>query len=433
MYLFIYRSYGPVYYVVMAVIAAQILVSQVSLIRRGWRSPRRRGPLLVACYVLLLVYGVGYALRWPPAWESDMTITVGLFLLLVMEVILRTGLVPVNRGYRQLFAASTLVLRIKDHVGRTIVSTRSGSNALQAGTGSADSPHGESCDATGPPRDGQTSDGLFDDHLCADHSADHLIHTRPIRGGSIVWEEDISDLNRLDEQLCRSAEQLRATNLILAQRGEITKRRLQAQETDRIFTSLEAETASKTKQLEQVILSMAPDDPTAAAQRAGLTAVLLCYIKRRCNFYFLQETSQTITTTDLAIYLEELAGLSSQAGIRVLITCNATDRLSNTGGARRLSFDQAIAIYDMFYAAWSLLSQAEDPAMVTHLIQKPDHCELRLLLPVGQADVTWDQSLLDRVVAVGGRLSVKDLDDMMSLIVALPTQPITDTAAVAHG
>ena len=94
------------------------------MLRKSRRATGNMSALvLVGFYALLLAYSAGYILRIPLVWESDMSITVGIFVLLFFEACIRIGLVSMNSGYRHFFAQSPQKLRIMDATGRTALSS----------------------------------------------------------------------------------------------------------------------------------------------------------------------------------------------------------------------------------------------------------------------------------------------------------------------
>lgn len=121
---------------------------------------------------------------------GDMTVAFCLLFAGLLESCLQTGLIPTNTGYEALFQASSVGMRITDGEG----TVRYASDAA--------SPLSEEdlrrVEAAGSLLEGTT-----------------LRKARAIRGGYILWEEDVSELTRVKEELESAREELRDRNDIL--------------------------------------------------------------------------------------------------------------------------------------------------------------------------------------------------------------------------
>ncbi|WP_443716775.1 hypothetical protein, partial [Ruminococcus sp.] len=108
-----------------------------------------------------------------------------------------------------------------------------------------------------------------------------LLFSKKISGGYVVWQDDISQLNKMYSNTKTTVEKLRATNALIRKEEKARRKYLQNEEKIDICNSLESEISDKLK-----LLSLLPEKMKNQSNNSLLTvkaALLLCYIKRRCN------------------------------------------------------------------------------------------------------------------------------------------------------
>ena len=176
-----------------------------NLLRKGHRSHSRRGRILPLLFCGgLLVYLAAYIKRVPLAWESDLTVNICILSVLFFEAVLHTGMIPVNIQYQRLFTSAPISLTLLDEDGRTVLSspgTRPISRSIWKRLHT---------DIQQP--------------LLRDR--DTQFHAVPIRGGMAVWQEDLSQINRLRREIQDVQTRLEAANALLREEGEVKKRLL---------------------------------------------------------------------------------------------------------------------------------------------------------------------------------------------------------------
>ena len=369
-------SYGPIYYLVFAVIFAEILLSQVMLLRKSRQTVGNAGVfLLLGFYLLLMAYSVGYALRVSIVWETDMTITVGIFVLLFFETAIRMGLVPMNTGYRHFFAQSPQKLRITDFAGETVLS---------------------SVDAE--PLDRRTVLCLLAGDGPVPYGSDRLLYGNPISGGMVVWQEDMSSLNRLQRRLELSVEQLHAANALLVREEEVRGKLAAAKARTALFAGLEREIRHHLRQLSALLLATPEDEETRKPYLARV-AMLVCYIKRRCNLFFPMQEDVGTADIELAVYLDELAEFAGFAGLKAICVCKLDCPIS----LRRVTL-----MYDLFYAVLSRMPACGGESAFLQVMEEEDEIVIKLLLDES-GSVAAEPSFAAQLEAADGRLLVKEL------------------------
>jgi len=315
-------SYGFLYYIIMAVLVAELVIGIVLMFVRIKHSPRRFGVVFPLLFVAaLVVYCVGYSLRAPVFYESDMTLVICILALLFLEVCLRAGQIPVNMHYRELFKNAGMNLQITDGGGNIIIASNS-AKPPEAGQwellkGSA-----------GPVR--------IDENT--------LLFKNEISGGYAVWQEDISFVNRLKNEIAESIREIEAANVLLAGEARSKEQRARSLVLAEFYDLYEKEISSHEERLAELLES----------ENLKGAALLSCYIKRKSYFLYIgMEGRETLSMNELVVYIDEMAELARLAGIKCLAYCGLT-------GEAGLS--EAMLFYD-FWAAlleWAAINDVKE-------------------------------------------------------------------------
>jgi len=246
-------TYGPVYYAAIVTIFLQLLIMQVIIMYKNRKSPQKsRFAFPIIFYGLIGVYCVGYILRVPLIWETDSTMVNSLFTVFFAEACIRSGLIPVNTKYRPLFERSPLNMKITDSSGNVIMESM--------------------------------ASAYFSREDAASVSEENiLIYQGDITSGRVVWQENISSLNRLQCDIMETNERLRAANEILAEEERIKSKLAATEAKAELFSELEAEIHSRTLELFRKVAELSQNGDYKL-HIASIT-LLLCYIKRRCILF----------------------------------------------------------------------------------------------------------------------------------------------------
>ena len=380
-------TYGPVYFAAVGMMALQVLAAQGILIYKTMRSPRRQlvfVPLLII--LLFFVYGIGYALRVPLAFQSDITITTCVFCLLFVEACLRTGLVPVNTKYTALFRYSPLRMQIVDREGVCRLSSAFASPV--------------------PP--GAVQRLLAGENPLAQDN-DTLLYGDPITGGSVLWQEDIRALNETYRETSALVERLQATNALLRQEAREKNKAAIFATRQQIMDELESELSEKAVQLPRMAeaLKQAPDRKAATAR----LTLLVCYIKRRCNLFFIAHDRGAMPAGELAVYFDELSDIAGYAGVTALTTFEPK---------QPLPMAESALLYEFFYTLLAWAAETGCPFVLTQLAVEGHALVLKAMPSKPGNPGGTDPALLRRVREVGGTLEYKRTEDAEGLWLTFP-------------
>ena len=352
------------YYVPMA--AAIVMM----LIKSGRNTHKKGVAFPIAFFVLIMLYGFGYSAKIPIARESDITMVTGLLTLLFFESAMRTGIIPVNKKYTALFAHSPLSMQITDSSGNVAYSSAS--------------------------------------DLRNENDENTLSLTSTITGVCVLWQEDISSLNRLHKDIEISVEKLKTANDLLAEEGKIKRAAQEEIAKTQLLTQLESEITDYMTKLSNMIdkLNSSPDHKETAR-----VALLLCYVKRRCNLFFLERETETLQADELTVYLDEMVEIASYSGVKIILTNELKTPLS----VRR-----ATIFYDFFYSVIDWAAKLSCAHILAYLGIEQESVVLRLF-PSEDADLFEIEKKLEAATtSAGGNFIIKDLDDAFSLSLSFP-------------
>ena len=381
-------SYGPGYILIYAWSFAAFAFAFFLLIRKSMRGTKKMGWILpVLAGTIMVTYTIGYALKWPIARDSEYTMTFCALVVLIMETTIHAGLIPANTQYRRLFTSSPLKMQILNQEGKSVLASPTASRL--------------------PP--------VLRVQLCAqpggavDWKDDALLLSRAIRGGTVVWEEDIRQINELRRKISASVERLQAANELLRSEGTVRRKKLDTDTRRELFDSLEGEVNERLDDLSEAIDNL-PRAVNRDRQLAYIT-LLLCHIKRRCNLFFLARENRDMAIGELSMYLDELAEFAGYAGITALVRCSPEGIVPIR--AATLCYDFAFLVL-----AWAV--EESRASVLGQLELREDGLEFRVLSSEGVETLYFPQSFRNAVGELGGKVTWRNLDEETGLYLNLP-------------
>ena len=308
-------SYGPVYFIVCLweLGCAAVTFALIGVKCRG-SAARRRIVLPLIPMALLIVYGVLYVLRaLPPIYINDITVMMGLLIIAVFEAFFRTGLIQSNTHYMELFQMSGLRAVITDEEYNVRLSSDEAAEFPVEIARRAEV-------APVPLGDGTR------------------LSSAPIRGGHTLWTEDVSEVNRLLDELRIVGKNLEGENALLRAENELREKKSRVDARNRLYDRMTKEVERPLATL-GALLREARSEPDRRDAALARIAALGAYLKRRGNMLLLGEESKEIPTAELFYSLRESADNMEAAGV----SCHCVSE-----GQGMLDTGTALALYDFF-------------------------------------------------------------------------------------
>ncbi|MCL2045277.1 MAG: hypothetical protein FWG88_02690 [Oscillospiraceae bacterium] len=382
-------AYGAGYKLILAATFLPLLPALWIMIKKGKSGLRNKGLFFLMGLILLLTaYTYGYINRIPIAWESDFTMTTGVFVLLMMETMIRIGMIPVNSKSKEMFSSSTLGMEIFDKSGQKVWSS---AFAMEFGKE-------------------LLTPALSSYPLPIHPDEDSLLFAAEITGGSVLWREDISELNLLHKEIEDSVKKLEASNAILSEEEQLF-REIEAQSSKTaLMDQLETEIAQHTQKL-SAMMEQLDTAPKRDKEMAQIT-MLLCYIKRRCSLFFMERETETIGINELDVYFNEMIEIAQYAGINIISTSFFDTELTIRLGT---------LMYDFFFNIIFWASRLDNMSIISTILSESSSLVLRLLMSDEGLEFQMDETLDRAIGLVGGIFVLKSIDeDTVSLSLSFP-------------
>lgn len=381
-------SYGPVYFMIYAFIFLIFVSAVVLLIVKSIRSPKKwRWILPFGSACLLVGYTVGYAAGCPAVRSGNYTLSFCVLSVFFMESALHTGLIPTNTQYRQLFAESPLALQILNLNGDTVLAGKMASSLP--------------CEVR--------KKFVGEKKVSIPWKKDSLLMGRKICGGTVVWEEDRTELNKLHNRTLATSKQLQAANRLLRQERAVRRQKLEIRSRTELFDSLENEIVERTEELSEAIDSLS--GTADHEEKIAYITLLLCHIKRRCNLFFLAKEGKQMPSGELTMYLDELCEFARYAGVTALFRCTLESSMN---------IRMAVFCYDFCYEilAWSV--RRSRASLLGELGRKGKEIEFRVLSSDCPEETLFSDNFLANIQKSGGTVFQKKLDEETGIYLRLP-------------
>lgn len=159
-----------------------------------------------------------------------------------------------------------------------------------------------------------------------------------IHGGYGYWTRDISQINRMSQEMEQLGDVVARENELLKAENEMEKQRLHLQEQNRLYDELEKNVRKQSEQLGQ-LLGALPEDESAFEHTMKYACILNVYIKRHANLQLLSRQNARICSEELWRSVTESLEYVQLYGIRANGLCQ---------GKGELSGEHALFAYELF-------------------------------------------------------------------------------------
>ena len=371
-------SYGWVYYIVMGwfiVMGFYFVVMMLVKSRVPGSRKLQKMPILIMTFAAL--FWIGYSMR---LYNCDLTVTDILIIVLLLESAIQSGLLPSNTNYQQLFDATTIPVQIVDWDYQ---------------------PHYVSAGAlpVSEMKMRQSESGTV-------HMGRSLLNSAPIYGGRVVWEDDITRLNDLQQQLQDAQEQLGEENTLLQAELDLKEQRAKTDEKNRLYDRIAEEVKPQLIKTDMLLQRIA-QEPENRKKLLAKTCVLGSYIKRRGNLLLLGEDAKKVSARELEYCIRE--SLENLRLGEVFTSLNA-----NCSG--QLSLENIVAAYDFFETVTERLLD-NMTAMLVNL--NCDNAGIRMNIQMGCTEEIVPKVLEDISHSYGSvTYEIMDEDLVINLIIS---------------
>lgn len=264
--------------------------------------------LPLSCVTITLIYCILYLLPLPFSVNDYLDFTTAFCLGTVgtWEALIFMGIIPTNRDYEWCFNHSTVRAQIVDVKGNI---------------------HYRSYEAR--PVVKSEFEVLRKTRLYKVDRDTELVMA-PIRGGFVVTERDIKEINRLMTRLFETQSYVRDVTDSLRASIEIEKRQKNAAEKNRLYDLTFSRVEKKVTLLESLIEEASKLSGEAFIKQLFLIDVIGVFIKRKSNLIILMETELSDYSGELKLCFKETFDNLKEGGIDGSFLFNSAEDMSNT-------------------------------------------------------------------------------------------------------
>lgn len=292
--------------------------------------------------------------------------------MLLLESSLEIGIIPSNRHYTRFFMESGISAAIIGNDGRPVYASR----AMEELT-----PDQVSALRQGPLMVGK----------------DTRLSAREISGGMVVWSDDLTPINRLNDHLTEIRDRLSEENDLLAAENELKAQQASVAETSRLYDKIDQAVHPQIASIKSLSENFARDDADRR-RRLGLIGFYGAYVKRQSNLALIAERFPELDIREI--------GLSIKESLDYLGLCGVECAIWQTGEGV-LSRERAQASYAFFERVVET-SLASLTALSVNLSGFPGLVRLRFALDGTSALSDADGEAMR---ALGGTVSLTHEDE----------------------
>lgn len=277
-------SYAVMYWIVLAWMAVNAVLA-MGIILRKCRIPHSKTVLRLPLipFSLMIVYGFLCVTAWQAVepFAGDMTAVYCVLVALIFESCIQCGLIRSNSHYTELFMASAVAAQITDkdlNVCYTAENVKPVEKHIMA--------------------QAKEEAVILDNgiRLCAE----------PVSGGYVYWQEDISALLAVLDELSGTKEELKSYGGLLEEENKQKRRRRQLEEQKRLFEIVQRSVKPHLTLLAECAGELREADDEETARKAlGRLTVIGAYLKRHSNLVMLAEGTGRIPAEELGLCLRE--------------------------------------------------------------------------------------------------------------------------------
>ena len=141
-----------------------------------------------------------------------------------------------------------------------------------------------------------------------------LLKCQPVSGGYFYWMEDLSEINRLNEELADTGDYLSQEHMMLNETIKLEEKREHARHQNRLYDLVAQGLKPKLDRLEEILENL-PKEEEAFREKMKYAAILQAYVKRRSNLLLLGDNASCIDSGELKLSIEESLGYAALLGI----------------------------------------------------------------------------------------------------------------------
>ena len=356
-------GYGPIYFAGMAWfvlggIYVVIMLLKKSRVPGSKRLQKMPAIIMGGAVVFWTLYCCGIFR------DCDLTVVDCLILALLLESAIQSGLIASNTNYKKIFNTSTVAAQIVNLDYQPCFASTSAVSLTQ--------------------------DEIKEIGKQPVQQDNTILHAKPIKAGFVVWQDDVTEINKLTEQLQEAQKQLGRKNALLQAELKLKEQQAQLEEKNHLYNRITEEVAPQIEKIEALL------EQTKNPQLAESALVKMCvigsYVKRRSNLLLLGEENPIVQAREIEYCIRESLDNLQLASVSVLLNAKCEGNIP-------LSY--LLAAYDFYESLVEMLFD-QITAMMVRITCKDG--TLKMNLQIGCAN-SIEKSVPDAICVHSGKFT----------------------------
>lgn len=233
----------------------------------------------------------------------------------VLECCIQLGLIPTNKGYGKLFGSFPLSVQITDRKGKPVFLS-SGAKPLT-----------------------EEQFAFSDGARIEEHT---VLHKIEVPGGFGLWQDDMTELDRLNDELAEAKESLEQEAELTRLKNELKEKQIKIEQRNEMYDAVAKRTRRQSAAIAEFARTARETEDKEAKEKCRKSIVLLAScIKRYANLMLLSYESKMIQVGELGLSFSEVLRYLNFAGI-------PGELISTASG--EVSAEAALAVFNAFGA-----------------------------------------------------------------------------------
>ena len=356
-------GYGPIYFAAMAWFVLGGIYVVVMLLKKsrvpGSKQLQKMPALIMGGAVIFwTLYCFGIFRR------CDLTVVDCLIISLLLESAIQSGMIASNTNYQKMFNSSTVAAQI---VNLDYQPCFASSSAISL-----------------------TQDEIKQIGKQPVRKDNTILQAKPIKAGFVVWQDDVTEINKLTEQLQEAQKQLGRKNALLQAELKLKEQQAQLEEKNHLYNRITEEVAPQIEKIE-ALLEQAKN-PQLAESALVKMCVIGSYVKRRSNLLLLGEENPIVQAREIEYCIRESLDNLQLASVSVLLNAKCEGNIP---------LSCLLAAYDFYESLIEMLFD-QITAMMVRITCKDG--SLRMNLQIGCAS-SMEKSVLDAICVHDGKFT----------------------------
>lgn len=315
------HQYGPVFYLTLIYILILAIATIICTLIPSFATKQFRPIVLpIGILALWMLYTMLYVFDWKPFYPVRLMIKSAEFniltVILFIEALVITRLLPSNSGYERFVKMSALNIGIMNAEGETVITPNKGP-AVSRDLLMKTKAHPVSLDAN------------------------TLLESAEIKGGRSFWLVDLTDFNALKARLFALNEDMMSENDLLDADNKLKEKMAKLDEQKQIRLAIDAKLNPQFRRLEEIIAHM-PEEEKAFEDALKDACIYNVYIKRYSNLFLLSKTKERLSLAEVGLAISESLNYLRLRGATTALYWQSNDQVDASVCLRMYAVFQTI-------------------------------------------------------------------------------------------